>query len=103
MGKNRLAVHHHVQYAGCGEAHLGRETQLVPDFPLEAPGLQQNADSGEATLDLDGHDSSLSGQRLTALENETHELVIRDADRARLRTADLTRSPFAPTPCSLFV
>ena len=55
--KNRLAVHHHVQYTHPGEAHLGREIQPLLNFPLEAPGLQKSADSGETALDFDVHDS----------------------------------------------
>jgi hypothetical protein len=53
VGKNRLAVNDHVQYTHPGEAHLGGDIQVLPDFPLEAPGLQQNVDSGETALDFD--------------------------------------------------
>ena len=56
VGKNRLAVHHHVQYTRPGKAHLGRKIQLLPDLPFEAPGLKQNADSGNTALDFDVHD-----------------------------------------------
>ena len=55
VGKNGLAVHHHVQYTPPGRAYLGREIQLLPNFPLEAPGLQKNVDSGETALDFDVH------------------------------------------------
>ena len=55
-GKNRLAVYRHDQYARSGEAHLGRQIQLLPDFPLEAPGLEKSADSGHAPLDFNVHD-----------------------------------------------
>ena len=63
MGKNGLAVHHYVQYTRPGRAHLGREIQLLPNFSLEAPGLQKNVDSGETALDFDVHVSSVPAKR----------------------------------------
>jgi len=62
-GEDRLAVHHHVQHTRRGEAHLGREVKMILDFPLEAPGLQQNAESGKTPLDLDGQGPSVSASR----------------------------------------
>jgi hypothetical protein len=59
VGEDRLAVHQHVEYVDSGEAHLGLQIQLLPDFPFEAPGLQQNGESGKAAFDLDGQDYSV--------------------------------------------
>jgi hypothetical protein len=56
--EDSLAVQHHVQHARPGEAHLGREVQLVLDFALEAPGLEEKVESSKTALDLNGHDVS---------------------------------------------
>src|SRR5262245_53561091 len=68
VGEDRLTVNHYVQYAHPGGRNLRREIQLLSDFPLEAPGLQQNVDSGEAALDFDIHNSSF-GVRLPLRPN----------------------------------
>ena len=60
VGEDHPAVHQHVEHTRPGEAHLRREVQLFLDFPLEAHGLEQDADSSEAVLDLDVHVFSLS-------------------------------------------
>ncbi len=67
VGKNRLAVQDHVQHTNPGKAHLRREVQFLLDFPLEAPRLQEDADSGETALDLDVHEASLSASRTGAV------------------------------------
>ena len=60
VGKNRPAIHHHVQHPGSREPRLGCDAELLLDFPLEAHGLEQDVDSRKATLDLDVHRFSLS-------------------------------------------
>ena len=57
--------------ARSGEAHLGRQIQLLPDFPLEAPGLEKSADSGQAALDFDVHDFLRLGGRRPAESGES--------------------------------